>query len=360
MVEYALDRLFFPIDEGEVAGVIAAELGSVEALDGFCRRSGKPDAWARPAGNVCIISSRTTIGVALYPAVFALCAKCDVTVKDREDALVTSFFETLGEELDELRISARASAWNSVETQAPDLDRFDLVVAFGSDEALAHIAASVGYPRRFIGYGSRMSAGYVARETLAAADVLALCEGAARDLLLYETEGCLSLHALFVERGGDIEPSEFARKLADASERASIEFPPGRIEPYQSAQFVQRRNLAAFRAAAGRGAVFADEVSRMAVVLDPSHDEPPPFLPRMLGVLPVDAPAQALAYLRQHHLPLEAFALSSPRPDVVQMAVDAGAVRLARFGELQAPSLGNDHGGRPRIAEFVQWIDKTI
>jgi hypothetical protein len=42
------------------------------------------------------------------------------------------------------------------------------------------------------------------------------------------------------------------------------------------------------------------------------------------------------------------------------MALDAGAVRLTRFGELQHPPLGGDHGGRPRIAEFIRWIDKTL
>lgn len=360
VVEYALDRLFFPLDETELRQIIAGELGALEVLDGFHARSGKPDAWARPVGKVCVISSRTTIGVALYPAIFALCAKCDVTVKDREDALVAAFFETLAEELDELQIAAQASTWDSSEAESPDLAQFDAVVAFGSDDVLARIGAGVRYPHRFIGFGSRMSAGYVVRESLDLAQLDALCEGAARDLVLYETEGCLSLHVLFVERGGAVGETDFARRLAEVLERAAVEFPPGRIEPAQSARFGQVRNLAAFRAASGRGSVFGSDEARFALVLDPPRIEPPAFLPRTLGVLPVDDPADALAYLREHRLPLEAFALSSPRSDVVQMAVDAGAVRLARFGELQHPPPGGDHGGRPRIAEFVTWIDRTI
>jgi hypothetical protein len=34
------------------------------------------------------------------------------------------------------------------------------------------------------------------------------------------------------------------------------------------------------------------------------------------------------------------------------------AVRDAPLGTLQSPPLGGHHGGAPRIAEFVRWIDR--
>ncbi len=110
----------------------------------------------------------------------------------------------------------------------------------------------------------------------------------------------------------------------------------------------------------GSGAVFSNDRAEYALLLDPPLAQPPDFLPRTLGIFTVDEPSQALAYLRDHHLPIEGFALSSNRGDVIALAVDAGAVRLARFGELQHPPLGGDHGGRPRIAEFVKWIDTAL
>src|SRR6185437_11985623 len=133
VIEYALDRLFFSITQREIEAAIVTELGSLDILDGFSPRAGRPDAWAAPAGAACIISSRTTIGVAIVPAIFALCAKCDVLVKDREDALVAAFFETLAEELEPLAHAARASAWSSGDENAPGLSAFDAIVAFGDD-----------------------------------------------------------------------------------------------------------------------------------------------------------------------------------------------------------------------------------
>lgn len=361
VVEYALDRIFFSITQDELQATIASELGSLDALDGFTARAGRPDAWAAPAGSVCIISSRTTIGVAILPAVFALCAKNDVLVKDREDALVHAFFETLREELPVFEEAARASTWSSEDKDAPELETFDAVAAFGADETLDAVKRSLQPGARFIGYGSRASAGYVSRRALNdLGHVRELCRGAARDLVLYETEGCLSLHTLFVERGGAVSVEEFGRVLSSCIEAANVEFPIGERHAADAARIAQQRNLAAFRAAAGHGAVFASERAEYAVIIDPPAGEPPQFLPRTLGVLAVDGPQDALRYIRDHRLRLEGFALSDGGTEIEQAAVEAGAVRLTRFGELQHPPLSGDHGGRPRVAEFVRWIDRTL
>jgi hypothetical protein len=356
VVEYALDQLFGSLTFDALAATIACELGSVDALDRFTPRTGRPSARALPAGKVCVISSRTTIGVSILPACFALCAKCEVLVKDREDGLVRAFFTSLAEELDALREAARAQSWEG-ESDGVDLSQFDVVVAFGSDSALARIASGARSDARFIGFGSRASIGYVAREELSdEARAAEIASGAARDLVLYETEGCLSLHALFVERGGTIDAQRFAALLARAVERASIEFPPGTRDARASARIANARNLAAFRSAAGSGSVFSDERASYLAVLDPPVSEPPAFLPRALSIHAVDGPEEALAYLARHDVPVEAVALAGEREALRAMAIALGARRIARFGDLQRPILGGNHGGRPRIGEFVTWI----
>jgi Acyl-CoA reductase (LuxC) len=164
---------------------------------------------------------------------------------------------------------------------------------------------------------------------------------------------------LFVERG-DTTATEVAQRLAQAMERASIEFPAGVQDAGRTAQVASARNMAAFRAATSQGAVFSDEAGTFVVMLDPPLEEPPLFLPRTLAIRSVADPAEALEYLRRHEIPLEGFALSASREDLVQMAVNAGAVRLVRFGELQQPPLEGEHGGRPRIAEFVRWTTRNV
>jgi acyl-CoA reductase-like NAD-dependent aldehyde dehydrogenase len=344
VVEYAFDRLFFSITEDALTATIEDELGGLEILDEFMPRQGRTDAWAQPIGNVCVISSRTTIGVALPAALFALCAKCDVLVKDREDSLIAGFFETLAEEDEHFRSAARAEAWDSEQNEIPDLRSFDAVVAFGRDGTLEQIRSALKPDARFVGFGSRASAGYITREALSdASGAKAIARGAARDLVLYETEGCLSLHVLFAENGGRVSVAEFSSLLEKEIEAANVEFPRG--AETHGARVAQARALAAFRSA---------------VTLPPPTLEGPQFLPRVLSAMPVDDPAQALEYLQRHHLSLEGFAIAGDRDDVTSLALAAGAVRLSRFGELQDPPLHGNHGGRRRIGDFIRWIDKTF
>ena len=355
VVEYALDQLFFSLTKPALEATIAGELGSLDVLEGFQPRPGRPDALARAAGSACVISSRTTIGVAIVPAVFALCAKCDLVVKDREDGLVREFFTTLAEELDVFHEAAHALAWTG-ESDQTDLAAYDVVAAFGSDDTLARIRERAAPAATFIGFGSKASVGYVARDALTASGVAAIADGAARDLVLYETEGCMSLHALFVESDAGISPADFATAVSAAVERAAVEFPRGSRDAAANAGIAAARNLAAFRSAGGAGAVYSSDDATSLVLLDPPVNEAPLFLPRTLAVYSVDSPRDALEYVRTHRLPIEAIAVAGTRDDVVNMAIDMGANRITAFGELQRPPLAGGHGGRLRIADFVRWV----
>ncbi|MGH7684759.1 MAG: acyl-CoA reductase, partial [Vulcanimicrobiaceae bacterium] len=352
--EFALDRLFRPLQAREIERVIADELGSVDALDRFVEHEGSSRR-AFPLGRVVIVSSQTTIGVALLPAIYALCAKCTVLVKDREDALISAFFQTLTEEMPELAAFAQARTWKAGDAQNDrDLLLADGLVAFGRDQTLATLRAALRPNARFIGYGHRASVGYVAHTALTnESDARAAARGAARDLVLYDGEGCMSLHALFVERGGAVEPRRFTELLIEAVAEASVEFPPGRLDP----RIATYCTGATFRAALGRGSVLRTPDASATVVVDPPLGEAPPFLPRILPLYVVDEPQECEEYVRSHGLPLEAFAVAQPNERLAELAAALGAVRIPLLGEMQAPSPALHHGGRSRIADFIRWVD---
>ncbi|HEY0613219.1 MAG TPA: acyl-CoA reductase [Candidatus Elarobacter sp.] len=358
VVEYALDRLFLGITRDALEAAIASELGTLGALDGVVERRGAPAAWARGVDRAVIVSSETTIGVALAPALFALCAKCDVVVKDRGDALVAAFFATLAEEHPAFGAAARARVWTGGDDPSEDalLAGAGTLVAFGRDETLRAIRARGGTDTRFVGFGRRASIGFLARDEAAALDDR-LAERIARDALLYDGEGCLSLHALFVEAEAEgAALARAARTLAAACERVAVEFPGGERPAAVAAQTASYRNLAAFRAAGGRGAVL--RAGDATLVVDPPSDEPPPFLPRVLPIVPVSGDDAIAAYCAAQRLPVQAIGVVWPSPRAVALAERIGAVRVAPFGELQAPPLAGHHGGAPRIADFVRWIDR--
>ena len=362
VVDHALDRLFGAVTREALEATIVAELGSIDALDGV---AAVPAAWARGVDRVVIVSSDTTIGVAVIPALFALCAKCDVVVKDRSDALVASFFSSVAEEHPAFADAARARSWTGGDDPGEDafFAQADVVVAFGTDKTLRAMRARCGVDTRFIPFGHRVSIGHLTRDDAAALDG-DLADRIARDALLYDGEGCLSLHALFVEaadepRHSGVSGSELLHEvgaaLATACERVAVEFPAGPWSPQRSAAIAAYRNLAAFRAASGSGAVFRG--GDATIVVDPPRDDPPPLLPRVLPLIAVADDNALAAYVATQRLPVQAIGVVRADARAVALAERIGAVRVAPFGTMQDPPLGGHHGGAPRIADFVRWID---
>lgn len=355
-VETAFDRLFSPLHAEAIEAAIASELGSLDVLDAFVER-GSGRVRALPIGRVCVVSSRTTIGVALMPAIFAMCAGCDVLVKDREDRLVALFFQTLCEVQPELTRRIAAAAWRGSD-DAVDLSHFDAVVAFGSTDTLTTIARSLPLRTRFIPYGSAMSAGYVGAADLGTeAHAGTLARSASRDALLYDGEGCMSLHVLFVESGGRISPDAFAELLRDAFAKTARRYPAS-LQPAVSARTALRRDDVMLGAVCGH--FFSDEHASYLLFAAENRDSPPLLAPRAMTLVPVQKPHDAAEYLHRHGLAPEVLAVSGAGRDYTEFAVSCGAARVTSFGAMQAPPVGSPHGGRPRIAEFVRWIaDET-
>jgi hypothetical protein len=359
VVEYALDRLFGGLRGDVLESALVDECGTLEALDGFVRRADGTSRHAAGVGAVAIVASATTIGVALVPAVFAMCADCEVVVREYDDELVGAFAATLAEE--DVELAARLRTLPAAAYDDPGWTRTlgsaDAVVAFGGEEALRAIRAQVSGDARFIAYGHRTSVAYVAREALADERCARACaEGLARDALLYDGEGCLSAHVGFVERDAPVATERFAALLRDALERTAVEFPVGARDV--AAALAGPHASARFRAALGSGTTERGDAGRFLLTLDPPAREGPPLVPRALALVTVDGPQAFTAYVHRHALVLEALAVSAgfTRDDVVAAALSAGVTRIARIGALQDPSFGAPHGGLGRVTPFVRWI----
>ncbi len=349
-VEFALDALFGELRTTALLETIARELGEPIALDASASRM-------LPLGRIAILSSRTTIGVAIPAMCFALCAKNDVIVKDREDHLVAAFAETLREELEAFDRALHVESWDA-RHEGTHLQDARLIVVYGNDDTIAQVTSEHAGSARTIGFGSRTSIGFLdaAAQGDPAARAAAFA-GAARDASLYEGEGCMSLHALFFERSSACDPNELATEFAAAMERATIEFPVGVRSASQRAAMLQERNLAAFRAAAGNGAAFCDEQLGFLVLLAPPIQEAPKFLPRTVVMLPVGSPEEIVTYVERHALPVECLGVTGTPRSYAEIASRIGVARIASLGEMQRPPLGAHHGGRPRIAEYVRFLD---
>ncbi len=110
-----------------------------------------------------------------------------------------------------------------------NVDLFDTVVIYGSDATINQLRTLPGMNHRLIGFGSKISIGYIDRKTLnqsKPSHLNNLMRYAAWDATLYDTRGCLSPQCFYVEEGGKFSPKEFAVKLANAMSRLNLSLPP--------------------------------------------------------------------------------------------------------------------------------------
>ena len=336
------------------------ELGSLEALDGFVARPGRPDA-ARIAASPRAASSRATRRSA------SRSCRCSsrsapsarVLVKDRDDGLVAAFFANARRRAPRTRAprAARPGAaamrwqrrctWRRPTSSSPSAATKRCARSARSCEPRARASSPFGHRAERRLRRARSAAERSVRARMRA--------GAARDLVLYEGEGCLSLHALFVERGGADRRPRTSRACSLArSRRAAVEFPPGRRDAIRAALAYRTARSRFAQHAAAAASSPTRRIHRSS--LDPPADEPPPLsAARARRCYAVDAPGEALAYLAPTRAPARSLCGSpAKRADVLDVALRSGAPRIARFGDLQPPPLAGNHGGHGRIADFVR------
>src|SRR5262249_6172407 len=74
----------------------------------------------------------------------------------------------------------------------------DCVTATGSNETLSAIRGRLPAKTRFLGYGQRVSLGFVAREVLREEEIAGVVSRVADDIIAWDQNGCLSPHAIYV------------------------------------------------------------------------------------------------------------------------------------------------------------------
>ena len=232
-----------------------------------------------------------------------------VTVKDRSDALVAAFAETLGEELPELRRTLDVRAWTRRRRRSGRTGARRKPTSSSRSAAtrrLRAIRARCAPDTTFVPFGHRASAGYLARDALAGdADVAA---GVARDALLYDGDGCLSLHLLFVEARARRRARALRRRRCADACAAQRDRIPARHRAIRRAPRASRAYAAAaaFRAANGTGACCARPTAPGRIVVEPPVDELPPFGGGVIPIISVDGLDAAAAYVARHRIPLQA------------------------------------------------------
>jgi len=238
----------------------------------------------------------------------------------------------------------------------------DCVTATGSDETLLAIRARLPAATRFLGYGQRVSFGFVTREVLREETIAEVVSRAADDVIAWDQNGCLSPHVFYVEERGAVESDQFAARLAAELAQREITEPRGKISVAEAAAIASRRamyeTLAAHR---GDVKIWASENSTAWTVVF-EHEARFRFSPlnRYIFVKPVADAAAVLPGVDELRGKVSTVGIAGPPEKSRELArrfARWGATRICPLGQMQNPPLTWRHDGRPALGDLVTWTD---
>ncbi|HEX9045938.1 MAG TPA: acyl-CoA reductase [Verrucomicrobiae bacterium] len=236
------------------------------------------------------------------------------------------------------------------------------VTATGSDETLAAIRTRLPARARFVGYGQRISFGYIAREALRDETLAELVARAADDVVAWDQNGCLSPQVIYVEERGAVESDQFAARLAAELMQREMTEPRGAISVEEAADIASRRTLYETLAAHRGDAKLWQSQNSTAWTVIFEHDVRFRFSPlnRFIFVKPVPDLAAALQGLDEVQDRVSTVGVAAP-PDkgheLARQFSGWGATRICPLGQMQNPPLTWRHDGRPALGDLVAWID---
>lgn len=319
------------------------ELGHSEALDDFQQVSDILTKAIAPKHLLHIISGNTP-HAGLQSLLRGLLIGAQNTVKMPSRAgssipEITAFHRALPKELQQLCLFT---------TEINDLllSTADCVIAIGSDSAIAATHARLSPLQRFIPHGHKISFGLVDKANAKNAQLAAI------DASLYNQQGCLSPHAIYVKEGA----AEFAPILAKAMESYSLRDPRGDINLSESGAIRNLRETIRYQAAQEpknhQLYESANDTSWTVIYENDSTLRPSPQN-RTIYVRPWPQTASELGPELEYLSTIALSPLSALLKDVECLT----PARICQLGKAQHPHLFWHHDGFAPLASLVTWQD---
>jgi hypothetical protein len=338
LIDESLDALLKPFSHAALSSL--AEKVS---------RAGRAD---RPS-VLGFIMAGNVAGAGLHEIAIGLVAGAGMLIKTASTEPV--FFDQFARTLAELdrEVASRIAVFNWSRARedltvamAANCDR---MVAYGDDATIDLLRNQPAV----IGFGSRVSGAVVAPNAMLPGRVDAIAEALARDVVLFEQLGCLSLHHVFVVSRSAGAARDFAARIAVALERLGDSIPPAKIPLRDAAEILGLRERARWRRIAGESIeLFEGPRLEWTVILEPESIGDNSFIVspgfRTVHVTGVRDENQVRASIAARSTRIEAIAVAGDDAETRRLAAMLSALGIsyvAAPGEMQSPPLLWRHGG---------------
>lgn len=207
----------------------------------------------------------------------------------------------------------------------------DARIAWGGGEAVSTVAA---YPSNYdcedIIMGPKLSMSVVSREAIDdERKAKKLARKIAVDASVFDQTGCASTHNVFVEKGANISPHEFASFLADGMRKVAEQIPKGTMTPEEFAAVHSARGIFDFK-----GTVYGDDESVWTVLYDDEIELNKPVYSRVVFVHPVNEVEDILTFITEDIQTIGLAASGEKASLFATKAAERGVVRFPVPGKM--------------------------
>jgi hypothetical protein len=364
-----LDAFFHELTAANLESLLRQELGHSRRLDNFFPNEDEHDhkrsALARGPELLAHVAPGNLPNPALTEMVLGLLARSAQFVKCASGAafLPRLFAHSIYEAEPKLGACIEVAQWKGGNDalESALFAEADCAIATGSDEMLAAVRQRIPGGARFLGYGTRVSFGYVTRDALDRQPRI-VAQRAATDVTAWDQLGCLSPHVIYVEDTGVGMGEAFAILLAEELEEREKSHPRGVLDEESAAGIARRRSFYEVRAAhSPETRMWASPASTAwTVVLENDPRFQASCLNRFIYVKTVADLAQALQgaeMVRERTSTVGLASTEGQTPDLARHFARWGAKRVCPLGRMQNPPLGWRHDGRPPLGDLLTWCD---
>jgi hypothetical protein len=369
-LEKGLDNFFRQFTPENISELLEQELGHAQRLDKFVAT----DAGAKSNRAALAVGPEFLVHVAagnipnpaLTGIVLGLLTRSAQFVKCASGSafLPRLFAHSIYAADPKLGACLEVAEWRggNVELETALFAEADCVTATGSDETLAAIRSRLPVHTRFLGYGHRVSFGFVAREILTGPHLRRVAARVADDVVAWNQLGCLSPHVIYVQSRGQIMPEKFAELLADELEQREQTEPRGELAAEHAAAIASRRGFYEVRAAHSPDTQMWHSKNSTAwtVVFEADARFQMSCLNRFVYVKGVKDLPEMLQNVDAVRGKVSTVGIAAPEDQAEALAMQLshwGVTRVCPLGQMQNPPLTWRHDGRPALGDLVTWTD---
>lgn len=365
-----LDEFFKQITKENLQGLIIQEFGDLQRLDSL---SANPEeqkldraSFVRGPELIAHITGGVIPNGTLLSMIFGLLTRSAQFVKCASGTafIPRLFAHSIYEAEPKLGACLEIAEWRggSESLENALFAEADCVTATGSDETLETIQKRLPQKTRFIGYGHRVSFGYVTEQVLSGMNPQKIVTRAATDVIAWNQLGCLSPHVIYVESGGKISAETFAKMLAAELDVVEQKQPRGKLSAEESANVAYRRSFYEVRAAHSLDTKMwrSTDSTNWTVVFENDPRFQMSCLNRFIYVKAVAHLKQAIEGADSVRGKISTVGVAATEDRAKEIAEELarwGVTRICPLGQMQNPSLLWRHDGRPSLGDLVTWTD---